>query len=403
MNSPPVSRRVLDTPSPAIAEVMGLAGQMTALGRRVFSMAQATPWYGPPEGALEALSARLAEPRTSMYSPDEGFLSTREAVARDMASRRGIRLDPGTEIHLTVGASQAFLSALLAVTDPGDRVLLVEPWYFDHEYAVRFAGLVRDGAAMTAGPGGWEFPMEDILGRIPGSRCLVLVDPGNPTGALLSGGELDALVEACARSGTFLLLDETYERFRFAPGSSHPWSAGARPGHVITFGSFSKTFGMPGWRLGYLFGDSGILGHALKVQDSAVICPPAPSQIMLERALESGGWVEERLAGLKSRLDACRSAVRASDALGWVEPGGGFFAMVRLPPGVASRDAARILLLEHGIAAVPGSAFGPAGEGFLRLSFGCLPDADIEPAMAALSRTGSLGGRGGGEDRATSC
>lgn len=369
---------------------MGLARERAASGRRVFSMAQATPWYGPPEEALEALSAVLADIPSSMYSPDEGFLSTREAVARDLASRRGIELDPGSELQLTVGASQAFLSALLAVTDPGDRVLLVEPWYFDHEYAIRFGGLVRDSAAMTAGPRGWEFPMDEILGRLPGARCLVLVDPGNPTGAVLTQSEFDVLVEACSRSGTFLFIDETYERFRFAPGPRHPWSSGAGRRHVITFGSFSKTFGMPGWRLGYLFGDAGILGHALKVQDSAVICPPSPSQILLERALEISGWVEERAAGLRTRLDACRSAVLSSGALGWVEPGGGFFAMVRLPSGMASREAAGALLAGHGIAAVPGSAFGPAGEGFLRLSFGCLPGSDIGPAMETLSRIGSI-------------
>ncbi len=368
---------------PPIAAIMDRVRTMRSSGETVYPMAQAVPWYPPPREALQALAGRLFDLTTSGYGPDPGLEGPRRALADDFARRRGIDLNPLDELHLTCGASQAFLGALMACTDPGDSVVVLEPYYFDHVFAVQFGALETVSVPMRQ-TDGWELPRERLSERIPGAAGLVLVNPGNPTGCVLDEEELRWLTDLTAGHGCHLIVDETYERFNFDGSGWHPWGED-RPEHVITFGSFSKSFGMPGWRLGYMFGDAELMEQALKVQDSVVICPPTPSQLVLERALQLDGWVEERARGVLRRRELCRQALQACSGLSWRRAGGGFFTLAAIDSGAPSREVCLQLLDLYGLATIPGAAFGPAGEGHIRISFGCLPDEQIAPAMEALS------------------
>jgi len=349
-------------------------------------MAQATPWFPPPGAAIARLRESLADPGIHRYSPDPGLPEVLEAVADDFRRRRSIDLDPRAELHLTCGASQAFLGALLASTSPGDQVAVIEPYYFDHVFAIRFSGLEAVGVPMIESDGAWRLPaaaLERILSEV---AAVVVVDPGNPTGAVVPDDEMARLVQAAEACGTFLIIDETYERFRFTGDGRHPW-AGARPPGVLTVGSFSKSLGIPGWRLGYLFGDGEMLAQALKVQDSVAICAPVPAQRLLAAALGETGWIEERGEGIRRRRDLCRAALLGGPGdLEWRQADGAFFTLAAYPGGMASEEAAVHVLEEYGIGTLPGSAFGPAGEGHLRVSFGCLQESELREAMDALSR-----------------
>lgn len=377
-----VSRRLRAVRMPPIHPMMNRIREMRLAGETVYPMAQAVPWYGPPAEALEHLAGVLHDPATHLYSPDPGMPSTRSAVARDMQLRRGISIDGATELHLTCGASQAFLGALLSVADHGDRVIVIEPYYFDHVFAIQFSGMIPDAIPMRE-TNGWEFPWEAVKARIPGAGALVLVNPGNPTGAVLGHDHLRQLTETTALEGCALIIDETYERFNFTGSRWHPWMEG-KADHVLTIGSFSKSFGIPGWRLGYLFGPEALLEEALKVQDSAVICPPTPSQIILERCLELPGFVEGRSSQVRERLNLCRQALESASGLEWRDSGGGFFTLAACP-GIDSYAASETLLSRYRIGTIPGGAFGEAGENHVRISFGCLPDMLLHEAMDALS------------------
>jgi aminotransferase len=374
---------------PPIAAIMDRVREMQARGETVFPMAQAVPWYPPPQEALSQLSRRLFDLSTSGYGPDPGLPGPRRALADDFRGRRGIGLDPMTELHLTCGASQAFLGALMACTDLGDRVIVLEPYYFDHVFAIEFGGLQTVSVPMVEAEG-WLLPRNELAREVPDAAALVLVNPGNPTGCALSEEGLRWLADLTGSSGCFLIIDETYERFNFDGSDWHPWRE-TRPDHVITFGSFSKSFGMAGWRLGYMFGEAGLMEQALKVQDSVVICPPTPSQILLEEALKLSGWVEERAEGVLKRRQLCREAVEASRGLSWRKAGGGFFTLAAVDSGAPSGEVSLRLLEESGIATIPGAAFGPAGEGHVRISFGCLSDRQLEPAMEALAAAAPSG------------
>lgn len=377
-----VSRRLEAVRMPPIHPMMNRIREMRMAGEKVYSMAQAVPWYGPPEEALSSLSGVLFDPSTHLYSPDPGMASTRFAVAADIQRRRGIPVDCETELHLTCGASQAFLGALLSVADQGDRVIVIEPYYFDHVFAVQFSGLIPDIVAMHE-TSAWEFPWDSVRTRIPGAKAMVLVNPGNPTGSVLSLEQLKQVTEATAREGCALIIDETYERFNFTGSHWHPWMD-EKACHVLTVGSFSKSFGMPGWRLGYLFGPGNLLSEALKVQDSAVICPPTPAQVILERCLDIPGFVEGKSREVRERLNLCRNALESAQGLEWRESGGGFFTLAACP-GLDSYKASEMLLSRYRIGSIPGGAFGKAGENHVRISFGCLPDSLLNEAMDALA------------------
>jgi aspartate/methionine/tyrosine aminotransferase len=384
MNSFAPSGRMVSVRMPPISRIMRRIAELKSRGRRIFSMAQAVPWYSPPKNALEGLLEDMDDPRFHRYSPDPGYLSTRIALADDFRRRRNVDLDPNTELQLTCGASQAFLSALLAVTSVGDSVAVLEPYYFDHIFAIQFSGLELVSIRMTETEEGWKVPtdrLEQVMERV---GTLVLVNPGNPTGMVIPDATMRMIHDLALRTGTFLIIDETYERFVYTGDDWHPWKDGKHP-NVLTLGSFSKSLGMPGWRLGYLFGPSELLRHAIKVQDSVVICPPSPSQLLLERAIAEEGWISEMSRGVEKRLHHCREALTGNNHLRWRESGGAFFTLASIQGGMNSQDAAMYLLEEYGIGTIPGSAFGDAGEGHLRISFGCLDEDEIQPAMDALS------------------
>ncbi len=384
MNSFHPSARMRAINMPPIAEIMNRISEFKSSGRKVYSMAQAVPWYSPPTRVLDNLSSKLSEPFIHRYSPDPGFQWARKAVTEDFRVRRGIDLDPLSEIHLTCGASQAFLSALLATTNPGDNVAVIEPYYFDHVFAVKFSDLGLRSLPMIEIDGGWTVPMEDLNRVLPEVEVLVIVNPGNPTGKVIPDAVMMRILEMTAESGTYLIIDETYERFVFTGNTWHPWKD-EHWKHVLTLGSFSKSLGMPGWRLGYLFGSADLLEQAIKVQDSVVICPPSPSQYLLREALKEQEWIEEMSKGVSKRLELCRSALSSSSSLVWREAGGAFFTLAAIKSSMNAQKAAMYLLDEYGIGTIPGSAFGESGEGHLRISFGCLSDEELEPAMKLLS------------------
>ena len=368
---------------PPIHSIMNKVRQLREGRQEIYSMAQAVPWYGPPEQAVEAMKLEMGKGGFHFYSPDPGLMSTRTALSREIKRRRGIDLDPAGELHLTCGASQAFVSSLMAVADPGDRVVVLEPYYFDHVFAIQFSNLELDSIPMNEDTR-WSIPWKKLEERIPGAKVMVLVNPGNPTGASLSESEIRRIVKLTGENQCTLIIDETYERFNFTGSRHHPWMETALE-HVLTLGSFSKSFSLSGWRLGYLFGARHILEQALKVQDSVVICPSTPGQILLEQCLDLDGWVEDRANEVEYRLNLCREAMEQAEGLDWREAGGGFFTLAETPEGIDTYALAEHLIDKYAIATIPGDAFGETGKQHLRFSFGCLADKELIPAMSAVA------------------
>ncbi|KAG2432782.1 hypothetical protein HYH02_012914 [Chlamydomonas schloesseri] len=381
------------------------------------SLAQGIVHWGPPPIALQRLTTRLAtEPAAvSGYVPNEGLPALRAALRTKLVERNNLH---HYDVIVTPGCNQAFLNALIALCDDSDRVALFRPYYFDHLMAVQMTGgsdrlVVGECDPVTMRPS-LAWLQRELAGPNP-PKMVVLVNPCNPTGILLSRAELDAFSAACAAAGAWLVLDNTYEDFVFAEGGEHYCPAGP---HVVHLFSMSKAYGMMGWRIGYVaFPDyahankdvpgqapgtngsgsgsgaqqaltaPGALAMAqLKVQDAVCICAPAPSQALALEALGAEGrqYVDGLIAPLRANRDLLRSALAPLEP--HVAGGeGAIYLWARLPQGRGCQDDRAVvtwLVQQAGVCVIPGSACGMPG--YIRCSYANLPPDQFPAAVARL-------------------
>jgi aspartate/methionine/tyrosine aminotransferase len=213
-------------------------------------------------------------------------------------------------------------------------------------------------------------------------------DPANPTASVLDSEELLGLAARCAEHRCILIIDETYERLILDDRThNHPWTVPELRKSVLTIGSFSKSLGMAGWRLGYLFGHKAMLEEAYKVHDSVAICSPLPAQALLKETLEGPyePWMRENLSELhRRRRQSAERLGQPHSFFRWRRVAGGIFSLMSYQSEIGSLEMARRVLERTGIVLVPGVAFGPAGEHHLRLSFGSSTAQELTEALEAL-------------------
>jgi aminotransferase len=227
----------------------------------------------------------------------------------------------------------------------------------------------------------WSDIEPHLTGR---TKAVVVCNPSNPTGAPLDAEEGRRLVAELGRRSIFVLSDETYMHFVY---SGRHWSAALSAEwrrNVVVIGTFSKSFGMMGWRVGYMLADHAICAEAVKVQDAMIICAPVISQIAAEAAVrESWTYPTSFHADLLQRREALIAGVGAIPSLRWTPTGGAFFGFVRVDGCDDSAALARALLEDAHVVTIPGAAFGRSGEGHLRLSYG---SATVDAVLEATSR-----------------
>lgn len=384
--------RSRDLQRPPIAEINALAAEEAARGRDLVNLGQAVLGLPPPAGAVAAVERYLAHTQLHVYSPDPGLPEAREAVARFLRETKGIGGAEASEVMLTCGANQAFVSALLTVTRPGDEVITFGPGYFDHDFSIRLAGCVNRevplvvSGARAGGLAAFAFDPDAAARAVgPRTRALVLVSPGNPTGQVIDPEARRALVSLCAERGLWLLSDETYDLLTFSPGGHvSPAALGPRD-HVLVLGSFSKVMGLAAWRCGYLHGPAAVVEEAVKAQDALVVCAPVPAQHAVMGALdEVASYAAEARATLVRRRDALLEELEGSPGLTPARSDGATFVFAQLGSGEDDVQWCRALVRGPGVIAVPGSAFGPCGKGWVRLSYGNVSTARIREAGARL-------------------
>jgi aspartate/methionine/tyrosine aminotransferase len=368
---------------PPITEVKSwVAGRTFSPDRPLVDLCQAIPDYPPAPELVGFLRERMKDPLVSKYSPDEGLPEVREAVSAWYGRRYGSAPRP-SEICLTVGASQAFWLAMTVLCTRGDEVIVQLPAYFDHPMALQALG-VRP-VFIPGEKGGAGADVRKIASLVtPRTRAILLVSPSNPTGETLSPEAVRQLFELAREKGIALVLDETYNAF--IPEGAPPHALFADPGwrdHFIHLASFGKTFALTGYRAGALVAAEGFMQQALKVQDTMAVCQPRITQHAVAYGCEClDPWVAANCNMMTRRHDAFRAAFTLQGNPFELAASGGFFAWVRHPfAGKTGREAARILAEEAGIICLPGEAFGPGLEGFLRLAFGNIADEEIPQAV----------------------
>jgi aminotransferase len=320
------------------------------------------------DGAIAAIRENR-----STYSFAEGARELREAIARKLGRDNGLQADPATEICVTVGASGAYTAAVNALLDPGDGILLFEPYYGYHLNAAVVCGLVPQ--FVTLCPPDFALREQALEAAItPSTRAMVVCTPSNPSGKMFSAEELALLARVAKKHDLLVITDEIYEYIRYE-GRPH-LSPATVPGlreRTVTIMGLSKTFSITGWRLGYAVAPAELTRAITLVNDLFFVCAPTPLQLGAAAGFEAPrSYFDELQSGYQRKRDAICAALSAA-RLAPIVPQGAYYVLAdcsRL--GLAtSREAAMRVLEVSGVASVPGSAFyrGDEGEKLLRFCF----------------------------------
>lgn len=375
------------------------AGELKAAGRDIIDLSAGQPDFPSPAVAVAAAREALAAGFTR-YTAAAGLPDLRRALADRYAEDFDAPWETDNVI-VTVGAKAALFELIQALVDDGDEVLIPSPCWVSFEEQVRFAGGSPVTVAMSAADG-FVIHAEPLIDAFTDRTRLVLVNsPCNPTGGVISVADLRRLAEACAEQGAVLLCDETYERFVY-DGVEHAGAAAlARdfPSSVVVVSSFSKTYSMTGWRLGWAAGDRRIIRKVLEIQSHATSNPTSFAMVGALAALREGeAEVRTMLEAFAARRRAVVDALKAIPGVDCLPPAGAFYAFPRVSSyfenrgqGLAggSMDMAEFLLDEAGVAVVPGMAFG--ADQHIRLAFAC----SVEDLERGIQRIGEALGRYG--------
>ena len=359
------------------------------------SLAVGEPGFPTPPHIVEAAEHALRDGYTK-YSPNPGYLDLREAIAERMHTVHGYRVDPATEVFVTVGAMQALALTFMVGIDPGDEVLVTDPSYTNFDATITLAG-GRAVFVPTDPDRGYLPHVEDVAAAItPRTRAILVNSPANPTGAVYPRDLLHAIAELCVRHDLLLISDETYAALTY--GDTRQVSPASFPGledRTVSIYSFSKEYAMTGWRIGYLTGPAAMLEVMAPVQEAMASCVNSATQRAALAALRGPqDCVETMRQAYQRRRDLVVERMRRIPGVRCPVPDGAFYAF----PDVRAitRDTARLaerLLFDHKVVVSPGEAFGPRSAGFLRLSYAA-SDADLAEGLGRLE-TGLTAARQG--------
>ena len=325
------------------------------------------------EGACEAISSSKAT-----YSKFEGIDLLRERIARKIEHFNGMRVDPATEIVVTVGATGGFATAAMATLNPGDEVILFEPYYGYHLNNLKLLGVETKFVPLREHDN-WSIDFDALRNAFgPKTRGIVVCTPSNPCGKVFTRDELERIGALCREFNAWAFTDEIYEYIMF-DGRKHVSMASIDSCRdvTITISGFSKTFSVTGWRIGYVVAPPRVAQAIGLVNDVFYICAPTPLQWGIARALEIGDDYYANLASdYQKKRDVLAEALREAGFKPF-PPQGAYYMLAEIPDSFANdRDAANALLEEVRVASVPGSAFYVSDRGARMLRFCFAKDFD---------------------------
>jgi aminotransferase len=336
------------------------------------------------EGAIQAIHAGH-----NIYTRLDGITPLREAIAAKLAAFNGLSVDPASQVLVTAGATGALNASLLALLNPGDEVILFEPFYGYHVSTLLSLRMKPVPVALAAPD--WQLDLDALRAAItPRTRALIVNTPSNPSGKVFTRAELEAVAAIAQQHDLFVFTDEIYEHFLF-DGATH-FSLATLPGmqdRTITISGLSKTFSITGWRIGYLAASPRWIAAIGYFHDLTYVCAPAPLQHGAAAGLlglAGTSFYADLSAEYQAKRDQLCAALTESGLTPSI-PTGAYYILADATriPGALARDKARALLASTGVAAVAGSAFFRPGRGetLLRFCFGKKPH-DLDRACAAL-------------------
>jgi len=376
-------RRMLSVQTPIIPVVAELIRQNPG----TISLGQGVVSYGPPPEAVAEIQRFLADAENNKYKPVTGVSELVEAFARKLREENGIRLGGDTQFVVTAGGNMAFMNAVLAITDPGDEVILQTPYYFNHEMAITMASC---RPVLVPTDSNYQLQPDAIRAAITErTRAVVTVSPNNPSGTVYPEAALREVNRLCAERGVWHIHDEAYEYFVFG-GARHfsPGSVDGAAAHTISLFSLSKAYGFASWRIGGMVIPERLLTPVRKIQDTILICAPVISQFAAVGALKAGAaYCREHLRQLTATRElVLRELAQVRDFCEVPPADGAFYFLLRLRSDRAPMELVERLIREHRVAVIPGTTFGLEQGCYLRVAYGALRRETVAEGMGRLVR-----------------
>lgn len=361
--NPVISSRVRHIPESATMKIADIAAKLRSEGQDIISFSLGEPDFETPENIKRAAKTALDRGETH-YTQGSGIPELREAIAEKLKNDNNLDVSPA-EVLVTPGAKQAVFEAICTLIDEGDEVLLLDPAWVSYSAIVKFAGGKPVMVPVSEQEGYVPVDLQSHMTR--NTKLLILNSPCNPTGAVYGKNVVKAAAEAAEDHGVFVLSDEVYEKIIY--GAKHHSIGSLVPDRTITINGFSKAYAMTGWRLGYATAPAPILQGMLKIQQHSVSNATSFVQRAGVEALRGDqGAVRAMVAEFKKRRDIMIDALRKM-GIECAPPRGAFYAFAKVSQFGNSVEVTEKLLRDALVAVTPGSAFGPNGEGYVRLSY----------------------------------
>jgi len=361
--NPVISSRVRHIPESATMKIADIAAKLRSEGQDIISFSLGEPDFETPENIKRAAKTALDRGETH-YTQGSGIPELREAIAEKLKNDNNLDVSPA-DVLVTTGAKQAIFEAICTLIDEGDEVLLLDPAWVSYSAIVKFAGGKPVMVPVSEQEGYVPVDLQSHMTR--NTKLLILNSPCNPTGAVYGKNVIKAAAEAAEDHGVFVLSDEVYEKIIY--GAKHHSIGSLVPDRTITINGFSKAYAMTGWRLGYATAPAPILQGMLKIQQHSVSNATSFVQRAGVEALRGDqGAVRAMVVEFKKRRDIMIDGLRKM-GIECAPPRGAFYAFAKVSQFGNSVEVTEKLLRDALVAVTPGSAFGPNGEGYVRLSY----------------------------------
>lgn len=362
-----VSRIAEEIQGSTIRRMFNMASNMTD----TVSFALGEPDFTTSKNIIDAACKALQEGQTH-YTPNAGILPLRQAIAKKLKRKNNVDIDPETEIMITAGGMEALMLVMMVALNPGDEVIFSDPFWTNHPSQVLMCGAVPRFVKVYE-EDGFVYNPDNVRKAInKNTKAILINSPANPTGGVAGRETLEELARIAIENDLLVITDEVYQHLIY--DDEEFVSIASFPGmkeRTVIIDSFSKSYAMTGWRIGYAAGCREILQNMIKLHENVISCINTSSQYGAIEAIEGPqDYLKYMLDKYAIRRKLIVEGINSIEKLSCIKPKGAFYAFPNITKtGMTSEEFAVELLKKTGVVVVPGSGFGEAGEGFIRISY----------------------------------
>ncbi|WP_413200346.1 pyridoxal phosphate-dependent aminotransferase [Nostoc piscinale] len=365
--------------------IIPVVGELIKNSPGTISLGQGVVSYSPPPEAIELLPKFLGEARNNLYQAVEGIPPLLTALTTKLSAFNGIEITDENCVVVTAGSNMAFMNAILAITSPGDEIILNTPYYFNHEMAITMAGC---RVVLVETDENYQLRPEALAAAItPKTKAIVTISPNNPTGVVYSEAALRQVNQICRDRHIYHISDEAYEYFTYN-GVKHisPGAFAGSSDYTISLYSLSKAYGFASWRIGYMVIPQHLLVAVKKVQDTILICPPVVSQYAALGALQAKDeYLKENIGAIAQVRQLVIDSLNHLQGLCTIaQADGAFYFFLKVHTHINAFELVKRLIQEHKVAVIPGTTFGMENGCYLRVAYGALQDNTAKAGIERL-------------------